>query len=441
MKTKNILTILMLLSTIITNAQNWIPLLNGTNGAINKILCDSTTNKLYASGSFTDASGISAYKIATWNGTSWASLSNADTLLNNATNANNGFTSMSIYNGSLYVSGWDSYDSTSQIGAYHIAMYDGSNWLSVGSGLNGPAYSMIVYNGELYVGGDFTIAGGVSVNNIAKWNGTNWTAVGNGINNSNSFAVNSLCVFNNDLYAGTLNFSIDNYLFKFNGTTWDPIVGAAGDRVNSMAVYNGELYIGGSSMGIAILKWNGTSLLSVGSGIQGGVNTLHVFNGELYIGGNFSTAGGYSANNVTKWNGTSFSALDSGTNGTVESIASISNILFAGGQFTTAGGNVVNNISIWGNLVSIDNNLTNSVSQILVYPNPLSENATIIFNNNNYEQQNLCIYNSIGQLVFTVNNINTDQLIIERTNFKVGLYYVQLKTTNQIVMSGKFLVE
>ncbi len=211
--------------------------------------------------------------------------------------------------------------------------------------------------------------------------------------------------------------------------------------MNSLAVYNNELYIGGSSIGIAISKWNGTTLLNVGSGIQGGVNTLHVFNGELYIGGNFITAGGYSANNIVKWNGSSFSALGSGINGTVASIASMSNNLFASGFFTSAGVNVVNNIAIWGNLVSSENNLTNSVSHIKVYPNPFSENATIIINNNKYEQQDLFIFNSIGQLVFTVNNINTDQLIIERTNFKVGLYYVQLRTTNQIVMSGKFLVE
>jgi hypothetical protein len=90
--------------------------------------------------------------------------------------------------------------------------------------LNNIAYCQTVYNGELYVGGKFTTAGGVSASNIAKWNGTAWSALGSGITGSNT---------------------------------------GSNSQVTSMAVYNGE----------------------------------------LYVGGDFTTAGGVSANYIAKWNG------------------------------------------------------------------------------------------------------------------------------------------
>ena len=39
-------------------------------------------------------------------------------------------------------------------------------------------------SGNLYVGGNFTTAGGVTVNNIAKWDGTAWFALGTGTNST-----------------------------------------------------------------------------------------------------------------------------------------------------------------------------------------------------------------------------------------------------------------
>ena len=49
------------------------------------------------------------------------------------------------------------------------------------------------------------------------------------------------------------------------------------------------------------------------SDMNGYVRTLAVYNGELYAGGTFTTAGGVSANYITKWNGSAWSALGSGS--------------------------------------------------------------------------------------------------------------------------------
>ena len=59
-----------------------------------------------------------------------------------------------------------------------------------------------------------------------------------------------------------------------------------------------------------ILKWNGTSWLPLGDGITGlfsRVQSMAVYNGELIVGGTFTSAGGIHANNIAKWNGTTWS--------------------------------------------------------------------------------------------------------------------------------------
>jgi len=45
---------------------------------------------------------------------------------------------------------------------------------------------------------------------------------------------------------------------------------------------------------------------AVGGGTNGDVYSLAVYNGELYAGGTFNMAGGISANYIARWNGTSW---------------------------------------------------------------------------------------------------------------------------------------
>lgn len=65
--------------------------------------------------------------------------------------------------------------------AANIAQWNGSSWSAVGSGVNGTVSKIIVdsINNELYVSGEFTIAGGISVNGQAKWDTRNqaWSAI------------------------------------------------------------------------------------------------------------------------------------------------------------------------------------------------------------------------------------------------------------------------
>jgi hypothetical protein len=76
-----------------------------------------------------------------------------------------------------------------------------------------------------------------------------------------------------------------------------------------------------------------------------------------------------------------------------------------------------------------------------IYPNPFSRCATLEFNNPDHKAYLLDVYDIFGQLVLTINNITTEEVKLERTNLINGLYFFQLRSCNQIVVSGKFIIE
>ena len=187
---------------------------------------------------------------------------------------------------------------------------------------------MTNYNGDLIVAGEFDSIGGISAHNIAKWNGTQWSALSSGFkikaSYSNTLSVNSILVYNGDLYAGgqfdTAGGMPANNIAKWDGTSWSALgLGLPGYNyiVLTLAVYNGALYAGGrfdTAGGLRannIAKWNGTQWSTVDSGIliTEGVNCLTVHNGSLYAGGEFYKAGSIAAKNIAVWNDTTWSAL------------------------------------------------------------------------------------------------------------------------------------
>ena len=99
-----------------------------------------------------------------------------------------------------------------------------------------------IQNNELYIGGFFTKICGISTpSQVAKYDGNSWQPVGNYLP---IIEVNSLCFYNNNLYAA----GIGNSIWEFNGTNWILIgqlnvTGGAG--INAMKVYNNSLVIAG----------------------------------------------------------------------------------------------------------------------------------------------------------------------------------------------------
>lgn len=258
--------------------------------------------------------------------------------------------------GNLYAGG--DFTKAGGVTVNYIARWNGAGWSALGSGMNGPVSALAVdSNSALYAGGAFTRAGGIAVNNIAKWNGSSWSALGSGTNG----AVNALAVdVTGNLYAGgvftTAGGISSRRIAKWTGSAWSALGKGMSGTVNALAVdVGGNVYAGGyftvsgTAASPRIAKWDGGSWSALGSGMNGYVSALAIDDrGNLYAGGVFTLAGGTPSPRIAKWNGTLWSALGSGVAGYVRALAvDDSGNLYAGGDFARAGGIVANNIAKW----------------------------------------------------------------------------------------------
>ncbi len=326
----------------------------GLSGPVSAIAVDSEGN-LYVGGSFTEAGGSSANRIARWNGSNWSALGSG---LNAAVSA------LAISGSNLYVGGY--FTTAGGSSANRIARWNGSSWSALGSGLNEPVAALAISGSNLYVGGAFTNAGGSSANHIAKWNGSSWSSLGSGLNDG----VTALAISGNDLYVGGLfSKNVGPFQTAFLIAKWD--MNASGDsgwsrlglglqgdpilaRVFALAVSGGDLYVGGNFTTANtdipvnnVAKWNGSSWSSLGSGVNEPVRALAISGSDLYVGGGFTTAGGVNRSHIAKWNGSSWSSLGSGLDVSVVALAVSGDDLYVGGFFTEAGGSSANYIAKW----------------------------------------------------------------------------------------------
>ncbi|MGP1345374.1 MAG: FG-GAP-like repeat-containing protein [Phycisphaerales bacterium] len=360
---------------------------------------------LYAGGDFTSAGGVEAKSIARWDAFSWSALTGSggmgvDGQIRALTEFNDG-AGVALYAGGNFTT-------ADGVEVNRIARWDGFMWSALtgpgGTGVSGQVNALAVFDDgggpALYAGGNFTTAGGVTVNRIAKWDGIGWSALagpsGVGVSGGPpSAGVDALAVFDDGsgpaLYAGgaftTAGGVTVNRIARWDGSSWSALTGPGGTGVNStvraLTVFDdgtgSALYAGGGFItagGVTvnnIARWDGSewSALTgpVGTGVSDQVNALAVFDDgggqALYAGGDFSAAGwiGVPANKIAKWNGSIWSALTGpGGNGITddrETYAYISALtvfdngaaaspgLYVGGRFTTAGGVTVNHIARW----------------------------------------------------------------------------------------------
>ena len=149
----------------------WSALGLGTNGDV-RALTTLPNGDLVAGGAFTSAGGVTASRIARWDGTSWSALGSGTNGVVNALRT--------LPNGDLVACGQFTL-AGGVSGTTGIARWDGTSWSALGVGMNNWVYAVTTLpNGDLVAGGDFTSAGGVSASSIARWDGTSWSALGSG---------------------------------------------------------------------------------------------------------------------------------------------------------------------------------------------------------------------------------------------------------------------
>ena len=336
-------------NTVTVNiSQTWSTLGSGLDSNCNTIAF-GPDGSLYTGGVFNNAGGVSAVRIAKWDGSAWSPLGSG---LDSTCNA-----IAFGPDGSLYAGGF--FSNAGGVSASRIAKWDGFAWSPLGSGLNSTCNAIAFGpDGSLYAGGSFTTAGGVSASRIAKWNGSVWSPLGSGLDfNCNAIAFGP----DGSLYAGgeftTAGGVSASRIAKWNGSVWSPLGSGLDNNCYALAIDNdGNLYAGGifTTPASRIAKWNGNTWSPLGSGLNIGCYALTFGpDSSLYAGGSFTSAGGVSVSNIAKWNGVTWSALGSGLNNTCRAIAFDSNCsLYAGGDFTTAGGVSANHIANYKTIYS-----------------------------------------------------------------------------------------
>lgn len=382
-----------------------------------------------------------------------------------------------------------------------IAVWDGTDWDSLGSGATGTVNGILKYNNDIYAGGSFPSMGGINCNGLARWDGFMWHSVASFLTNSQNPSVHNLYRFNNDLYVvGGFN-SVDTFaangIAKFDGTTWSffPTLDNTGD-IYDVIIYNGEIYVGGNFNGgnnlKDIAKFDGFNWVPVGNGLSGAntwVNSFEIYQGKLYVSGYFQSVNGDPGNGIAIWDGTTWSQAGSGLlPSNVMDLIEYNNILYAGGQINSAGGSPVHFIAQWdgftwsalpsnpmfdntiacftispnsiyigGGFLVVDNLIVNKIveydfsvsiqelteaSNIRVFPNPFNEFTTFILSDNASIKlpMKFEIYGSFGNKL-VVKNIFTKNFIVEKDCLKSGLYFYNFSSENIIYDSGKIVIE
>jgi trimeric autotransporter adhesin len=286
----------------------------------------SHNSVLYAAGRFTVMNGISASRIARWNGSAWSSVAGG---LSPALSGER-ITRLSVYNGQIIASGF--FEHVNGIPMRHIARWDGvSTWLTMGNGIGNenitfpPVSSFEVMNNELIICGAFSRAGNVGgLDNIVRWNGTQFLPLsGAGLN----ARVRAFLPANNVLYAGGD--------FAFVPPNHPTIV------ANRILATNGVNITTLSQANFHGTNGNVTSLA---------LSTTSPFSpGTLIVGGVFTSAGGVAASNIARFNLLSqeWFSMSTGFNAAVSSVAVAGGSIYAAGSFTASGATALPGIARW----------------------------------------------------------------------------------------------
>ncbi len=213
----------------------------------------------------------------------------------------------------------------------NIALWNGSSWTSVFNidtlfSAGGPCgiQTIAEYKGELYFGGNMNPHGKPSISEIVRFDGQHWKDVGGGIQNTGLGGVNKLLVWKGDLFACGEFFERQgapgNCIARWDGTSWHKLAGGVlqgnyeGD-IEDMVVFNNKLYCVGrfsTADGIdapGMAAWDGQKWCSVSDDFNGQVvSSVSLFNGSLYMSGSFRANNGDSSYRfLAKWKGGDFS--------------------------------------------------------------------------------------------------------------------------------------
>jgi len=84
--------------------------------------------------------------------------------------------------------------------------------------------------------------------------------------------------------------------------------------------------------------------------------------------------------------------------------------------------------------ITVNNNVS-------VYPNPFDNQLTIEFSSSNHPLASFELYNEIGQLIFDVQEISEQKLVISEISFATGMYLYKIYQGKSIITIGKLVLQ
>lgn len=387
---------------------DWVPVMQGFDWPVRSLSVFNAS--LIASGDFKMASGTQVNRIAAWNGSSWTGLGQG------IPGSLSYVTKTIVFNNELYAVG--KFDSAGTVPSKNIAKWNGANWVSLATSGNGIIFDIAIFNNQIHVAGSFTNVNGVSANRVAKWTGSNWEALGSGIDGTN---VNALYTYQNALYAVGVFTAAGgvpcNQITRWNGAAWSNLSGGVPYGNGGMIEWQGKLLIGAnnnyttSPFTSEIHQWDGSNI-SLFSQQQVPVSrNFLIFNNKLYNGSTPSI-----------WNESS-SLWEVMSNGVVQvySLFDFNGEIYCVGNFKISSGSNADYIAKWGTPTNLKNYGNNTLN-VSLFPNPVKEKLTVDFAANIVKK--ITITNSLGRIVFEINNPLSKQLI-DLSILPNGLYFLK----------------
>jgi hypothetical protein len=372
------------------DGRDWSLITGGLDGFVHAVATYDAGGgegpSLIVAGRFTHVGGVSASRVARWDGSRWHAMGSGM----NAT-----VWSLAVHDdgsGPALFAGGD-FTTAGGTQARHIARWDGIAWSEPSGGVDSvfgatgdPTVRALLsfddgspLGPSLIVTGTFDTAGGVAANSVARWRGGAWSAMGQGIELpvTPEWPVGAaLAVFDAGLGAGPQLYVAGSFqraggasvprIARWDGTTWlrigAPTASSVGGlEIRSLAVFDDgsgdALYAGGLfqklGVGANLLRWDGAQWsMPWPVAPDARVSALATFDdgtgagASLFAGGEFGQIGGQQAKRLARWDGAVWSSLDAVVLGdfwgaSVEAItaidaapgAGLGNVLWIGGFF------------------------------------------------------------------------------------------------------------
>ncbi len=101
-----------------------------------------------------------------------------------------------------------------------------------------------------------------------------------------------------------------------------------------------------------IARWDGTQWKKVGTGVTASLPQIYcmaVYKGDLYVGGNIYHAGTSDANFIARWDGTRWWAVGKGANYVVTTMVvdTVKDVLYIGGSFSVVDDTIECSVAQW----------------------------------------------------------------------------------------------